>query len=125
MTPRKSSEPGGNASDQSEEELVRQVASRAIRRLDLLEYVFLGGAAVLALLAGGLVAIVLTATFDAPFRTMWFLWSLLFFLVPAGISLWHVVRTEEGEATRNLLRRVAEAAERERDGAGRSTPREG
>ena len=68
------------------EEAIREVTARAIRRLDLFEYVILGGAAVLALAAGALAALVVAQAFGAPFRTSWAVASLTFFVVPAIVA---------------------------------------
>lgn len=65
--------------------LAREVAGRAIRRLGLLEAVIMTAAAVLALLAGAVVAYLLTSV-GWPFRTTWAVASILFFAVPALVT---------------------------------------
>jgi predicted lysophospholipase L1 biosynthesis ABC-type transport system permease subunit len=62
----------------------------AIRRLNVLEYVILGVAMALALLAGALAALMVESVTGAPFRLTWALSSLLFFVVPG----WVVFRRE-------------------------------
>ncbi len=84
------------AEDREDAELTRQVADRAIRRLNVLEHVFLMVAAGAALLAGLLVAWLLSQSVGAPFRLTWAVSALLMFLLPAGIS-WIRVRREERE----------------------------
>ena len=54
----------------------------AIRRLNVLEFVILGSAMALALIAGALLAWVLQSTIGASFRLVWGVASLLFFVVP-------------------------------------------
>jgi len=91
-----------------EAELTREVADRAIRRLNLLEHLFLMVAAGAALLAGLLVAWLLSQSFDAPFRTTWAISALTLFLLPAGVS-WARVRREEREWARKREERRAAA----------------
>lgn len=67
------------------EELDREVMERAIRRLNILEYVILGAAALLALVGGALVAWLLGEVAEVPFRISWLVASLLLFVVPGGI----------------------------------------
>ena len=68
-----------------QDQFTRDVMERAIRRLNILEYVILGLAALLALLGGALVAWLLSETVEIPFRLGWALASLLLFLVPGAI----------------------------------------
>lgn len=68
-----------------EDDFTRDVMARAIRRLNILEYVILGLAALLALLGGALVSWLLSETLDIPFRLGWAISSLLLFVVPGGI----------------------------------------
>jgi len=99
--------------DRRDAELAREVADRAIRRLNLLEHLFLMVAAGAALLAGLLLAWLLSQSVDAPFRTTWAISSLVLFLLPAGIS-WVRVRRDEREWQ---ARRAAAREAAERDGA--------
>ena len=68
----------------------RRMMETSIRRLNVLEYVILGVAVVLALLAGALAAWLVENVAGAPFRLTWALSSLLFFVVPG----WVVLRRE-------------------------------
>jgi len=68
-----------------QDDFSRDVMERAIRRLNVLEYVILGLAALLALLGGALVGWLLNETLDIPFRLGWALASLLLFIVPGAI----------------------------------------
>ena len=63
----------------------RRMMETAIRRLNVLEYVILGVAMALALLAGALAAWLVEGMVAAPFRLTWALSSLLFFVVPGWI----------------------------------------
>lgn len=67
------------------EQLDREVMERAIRRLNILEYLILGAAAVLALVGGALVAWLVSAVAEVSFRLSWVVASLLLFVVPGGI----------------------------------------
>jgi predicted lysophospholipase L1 biosynthesis ABC-type transport system permease subunit len=60
----------------------RKDMERAIRRLNALEYVILVAAVLVALVGGGLVAFVLSAGTNLPFRPTWAVLSFLLLLVP-------------------------------------------
>lgn len=64
----------------------REAMERAIRRLNLLEFMILGGAAFAAVVGGWLTAW-LARGLGAPFRFTWFLASFLLFVVP-GVLVW-------------------------------------
>ena len=68
------------------------VMQRAIRRLGILETLFLLLAAVAALFAGALMAWLLGQGFGLPFRPTWAASALLLFLLPGGISYWRARR---------------------------------
>jgi hypothetical protein len=70
-----------------------EVARRAIRRLDVLEWVILAVAAGLAVGGGWLVAWMLAGTSEA-FRTVWMVTSLLLFVVPGAIAFARLKRDE-------------------------------
>ena len=63
----------------------RRMMETAIRRLNALEYVILGFAMALALVAGALAAWMVENLAGAPFRLTWALSSLLFFVVPGFV----------------------------------------
>ena len=73
----------------------RRVMGRAIRRLDLFEYVLLGAAAIFALMGGAAVAWILQVWVGAPFRISWFVMSLLLFVVPGVIVRVREARVEK------------------------------
>lgn len=64
----------------------REAMDRAIRRLNLLEFLILGGAAFAAVVGGWLTAW-LARGLGVPFRPAWFLASFLLFAVP-GVLVW-------------------------------------
>ena len=82
--------------DESSE--VRQVAARAVRRLDILEQVILAVAAGLAVLAGALTAMLLRVAFELPFRPTWIVASLVLFIGPAVGSYVRARRQERAAA---------------------------
>ena len=63
-------------------EVAREVMDRAIRRLNVLEYLILLLALALALLGGALVGWILQTAFGLPFRWGWAGASLFLFLIP-------------------------------------------
>lgn len=66
---------------------VRRDMARAVRRLNILEYVILVAAAGMSLGGGALVALLLRELTDAPFRILWFISSLVLFSVPGFFVL--------------------------------------
>ena len=74
-----------------------EVLERAVRRLGVLEHLFIGLAAVGALFAGAMVAWLLGQAFDLPFRPTWAASALLLFILPGGISYWKVRREHRPE----------------------------
>lgn len=79
-----------------QEDLARVVMARAIRRLNILEYLILGAAAALATAAGAATAWVLSATLDAPFRLSWLVSSILFFGIPGALVYGREVLSARG-----------------------------
>ena len=84
---------------EKESRITREVAVRALWRLNLLEYLILFAALVLALMAGALVAWLLTALTGFSFRIGWALSSLLLFIVPGGTVYLRELRREKGRGT--------------------------
>jgi uncharacterized membrane protein len=68
--------------------------ARAVGRLNVIEYVLMGGAAVVALLGGALVGWILQNIAGIPFRITWFVASLLLFVVPGTAVLRREARAE-------------------------------
>jgi hypothetical protein len=72
--------------DEKATQLARKVAGRAILRLGLLEVAMLVMAVFLCLLAGAVIALLVTTSFGVSFRWTWSVASLLLFLVPALVA---------------------------------------
>ncbi len=70
--------------DPEEIEAALRVTERALRRLNILEYIILFLALALALLGGALVAWVVSSATDLSFRWVWTCASFLLFVVPGG-----------------------------------------
>jgi len=94
---------------------VRRVATRAIWRLNILEYVILGVAAGLALLAGAVAAFLLGSALGLPFRPTWAVASLVLFAIPAAAAYLRERRTARAEREKKTAPRAPDAARRDRD----------
>lgn len=70
-----------------EAQVTHEVAARAIRRLDVLEWVILAGAMVLAIAGGAAVAWLIVQTVELGFRPIWAGMSVLLFVVPGVIAI--------------------------------------
>lgn len=86
----------------------RAVTRRAIRRLDILEWVIFGLGAVLAAVGGALVAWLLSSIAGWAFRPTWIGASLVLFVVPGAIAMAKIRKDERADALR-----VAEKRERD------------
>ena len=73
----------------------QEVAARALRRLDTLEYFILLAALVLALGGGALVAWIFASSLGFSFRIGWAVASLLLFIVPGGTVYLRELRREK------------------------------
>jgi hypothetical protein len=62
----------------------REAVAWVLRRLDVLEYLILFLALILALIGGALVAWVLGSALDLPFRATWGISAILLFILPGG-----------------------------------------
>jgi len=85
--------------------MARVVARRAIRRLDMLEWVIFLGGALLATVAGGLVAWLMVGIAGWDFRTTWMGASVLLFVVPGLAAIIKIKRDERNDALRAEARR--------------------
>lgn len=104
-------ESGRSRADREAAALARVVAQRAIRRLDILEWViFLAGMA-LATLGGALVAWLLSGIAGWDFRRSWIGASVLFFVVPGTIAVIRIKREEREDALRASAGREAPMGE--------------
>ena len=80
--------------EEQEARAVQRVASRAVRRLELLEWVTLGVAVLAATVGGALVATVVAEPLGMAVRWAWVAASLVMFAVPALAALWKTRREE-------------------------------
>lgn len=90
-------------SSDDETRLTQEVTLRAIRRLDVLEWVTLAGAGVLAVGGGALVALLLEEGMGWSFRPLWIVCSILLFAIPGTVTFTQL-RREEAESRRRLNR---------------------
>ena len=81
-----------------------EVAKRAIRRLNVLEWVILAVAGGLGVGAAALVAPLIAAGVGIPFRWAWITLSVFLFGVPGAIVLLRARREERAEAERRAIR---------------------
>ena len=77
--------------------IARRVMNRAIRRLNILEYLILGAAALAAVVGGWLVALLAGSAFGARFGITWLVASLLLFVIP-GAVVWVMDKRERSSA---------------------------
>lgn len=87
---------GGKSGDDLAAQAVHKVASRAVRRLDAAEWILLGASMFLAILGGGLLALLLAGPLGVPFRVAWTVASVLMFGVPGLLAL-RKMRREDRE----------------------------
>jgi uncharacterized membrane protein len=80
--------------------VTREVARRAIRRLDVLEWIILATTAVLAVGGGWLVALLVVGRSGAGFRGTWIVTSLLLLIVPGAVVLARHRRDEQEREAR-------------------------
>ncbi len=73
-------------------------ARKAIRRLDVLEWVILAVTMGLAIGGGALVALIIERGSGLAFRATWIVTSLILFIVPGAVVLWRL-RKEGGGST--------------------------
>jgi len=76
-----------NGTDQKDVRVIQEVAARAIRRLNVLEWVILGGAGLIAVLGGALVSWLIAAQLKVSFRLTWIGLSMLLLAVPGLIVI--------------------------------------
>ena len=79
--------------------VTREVARRAIRRLDVLEWVIVAVTAVLAVGGGGLVALLVVGRSGTGFRGTWIVTSLLLLIVPGVVVLARHRKDERNRTT--------------------------
>lgn len=85
--------------DREDAQLAQIVARRAIRRLDMLEWVIFAVGAGLAAGGGALIAWMLSTLVGWDFRSTWIGASLLLFVVPGAISIAQIRRDERAASS--------------------------
>ncbi len=90
----------GSRSDTEAADQAHVVTRRAIRRLDLLEWVVVLGGMVLSLVGGAIVGWLLSLTFAWPFRSAWIGASLFLFVVSGGVALLQIRSEARADAAR-------------------------
>ena len=98
-------EPDETRAEREAARQARAVTRRAIRRLDVLEWLIFGFGAVLAALGGALVAGLLAGMAGWDFRSTWIGASLLLFVVPGTIAVVKIRKEERADALRIAERR--------------------
>lgn len=98
-------ESGADRGEREAAELARVVARRAIRRLDILEWVIFVAGAGLATLGGALAAWLLSEIAGWEFRSTWIVASVLLFAVPGTIAIIKIRREEREDALRTAAAR--------------------
>jgi hypothetical protein len=88
----------GKAWEEEAARVTSEVARRAIRRLDVLEWVILAAAVGLAVVGGALVAWILAGSAGGGFRLVWMVTSGLLLIVPGVIVLIRHRREERKHA---------------------------
>jgi len=87
-----------SAADEEAARITQEITARAIRRLDLLEWVIFLTIAVLAGVGGALGALLLSQALGVDFRRAWMVLSLILFVVPGTIALVTLRREERRRA---------------------------
>lgn len=98
--PKKKSNPRLSRADQEAAARAHEVTQRAIRRLDMLEWVVFGVGAVVAMVAGAAVAWVLAGAAGWDFRSTWIAASLLLFVIPGAYAIMKIRKDERADAAR-------------------------
>jgi uncharacterized membrane protein len=88
-----------NSADREAAQQAQIVARRAIRRLDMLEWVIFAVGAGLAAGGGALIAWMLSELAGWDFRSTWIGASLLLFVVPGAMSIAQIRRDERDDAS--------------------------
>ena len=92
-----------NRTDQEDVRVTQEVAARAIHRLNLLEWVILAGAGLIAMLGGALVAWLIAAQLKVSFRLTWIGLSMLLLVVPGLIV---ILRSGRGGSTSTVISKL-------------------
>ena len=88
-------------SDREAAARAQEVTQRAIRRLDLFEWVVWGVGALMALTAGAAMAWMMGVAAGWSFRPTWLVLSMLLFVIPGGVAIIQIRKDERGYDSRN------------------------
>ena len=97
-----------NKGEKEAAEAAAEVARRAVRRLDVLEWLIYAGALAVAVLGGAGVAWLLEEPESPGFRRTWAVSSVLLFVVPGAVVLiqsWRAERSAQRERDTNRNQR--------------------
>lgn len=86
--------------DREVAERVRVVARRAVRRLDIVEWVIFVLGVVLACLGGAFIAWMISSLAGWSFRPLWMGTSVLLFVVPGAMAIVQIKKDERADAIR-------------------------
>lgn len=89
-----------SAAEREAARVAQVVTRRAIKRLDILEWVILLAGVGLAMLGGAVVAWIFAGMAGWDFRTMWIGASIVLFVVPGGIAVIKIRQEERRDALR-------------------------
>lgn len=92
-----------NGTDQEDVRVIQEVAARAIRRLNVLEWVILGGAGLIAVLGGALVSWLIATQLKVSFRLTWIGLSMLLLAVPGLIV---ILRSRRDGSTSTVISKL-------------------
>lgn len=92
--------PDASRAEREAAQLAQVVTRRAIKRLDILEWVILFAGVGLAMLGGAVVAWIFAGMADWDFRTTWIGASIVLFVVPGAVAVIKIRREEREDALR-------------------------
>ena len=92
-----------NETDQEDVRVIQEVAARAIRRLNVLEWMILGGAGLIAVLGGALASWLIAAQLKVSFRLTWIGLSMLLLAVPGLIV---ILRSGKDGSTSSVISKL-------------------
>jgi hypothetical protein len=92
-----------NEIDQEDVRVTQEVAARAIRRLNVLEWMILGGAGLIAVLGGALASWLIATQLKVSFRLTWIGLSMLLLAVPGLIV---ILRSGKDGSTSSVISKL-------------------
>jgi hypothetical protein len=92
-----------NETGQEDVRVIQEVAARAIRRLNVLEWMILGGAGLIAVLGGALASWLIATQLKVSFRLTWIGLSMLLLAVPGLIV---ILRSGKDGSTSSVISKL-------------------